>query len=103
MNVMSRYKPPAARTSGRIKVIAAGLFFILAGMLRVQAGIQVVKHWTGQPVFSWAAIATGGLLVILALIPGSWIARIAGTQSSKPTTGSPHELSEPTTPRDQSL
>jgi hypothetical protein len=44
-------------------------------------GVQVVTHWTGQPMFSWGLIAGGGLCILLALIPAAWIAKAAATDS----------------------
>jgi hypothetical protein len=39
-------------------------------------GIQVVRHWTGQPMFSWGLLAGGAVVVAAALIPDQWVLRL---------------------------
>jgi hypothetical protein len=43
-------------------------------------GVQVVTHWTGQPMFSLGLLAAGGLCILLAFIPTSWIGKAAITR-----------------------
>jgi hypothetical protein len=69
------------RPYGRLKLIGFGLALAIVGCLRLRAGVQVVPHWTGQPMFSWGLISGGGLCIPLALIPMSWIAKAATTDS----------------------
>jgi hypothetical protein len=42
---------------GRLKLAAAGFALAGVGIARLMQGIQVVTHWTGQPMFSWGLIA----------------------------------------------
>lgn len=82
MSGMKRHHlPPTVRPYGRLKLVGAGLLLAAVGSSRLLRGIQVVTHWTGQPMFSWGLIAAGGLCILLALIPLSWIARAASTPS----------------------
>jgi hypothetical protein len=62
---------------GRIKLIGAGVVLIGVGMALMRAAVQVVTHWTGQPMFSWGLVAAGLLCVVLAFIPISWIEKAA--------------------------
>jgi hypothetical protein len=73
--------PSTVRPYGRLKLVGAGLVLALVGSLRMAKGVQVVTHSTGQPMFSWGLLAAGGLCILLALIPTSWIAKAAITRS----------------------
>ena len=75
MRVMRHATPSTVRPYGRLKLVGAGLVLALVGFLRMAKGVQVVTHWTGQPMFSWGLLAAGGLCIILAVIPTSWIAK----------------------------
>ena len=68
---------------GRVKAIGAGLVLAAVGFLRLLGGVQVVTHWTGQPMFSWGLIAAGIICILSAFIPNSWVARAVGTNTSK--------------------
>ena len=83
MNTMRGSRVPPVRPYGRLKLVGAGLIFALAGTARLLRGVQVVTHWTGQPVFSWGLVAAGVICFGLALIPVSWIAHAAGARGSK--------------------
>jgi hypothetical protein len=72
---------PTVRPYGRLKLVGAGLALTVVGIAMLLRGVQVVTHWTGQPMFSWGLIAAGGLCILLALIPASWIAKAAATDS----------------------
>src|SRR5208337_1161878 len=69
------------RPYGRLKLVGAGLVLAFVGSILMARGIQVVRHWTGQPMFSWGFLAGGGLCILFALIPTSWIAKAASTRS----------------------
>jgi hypothetical protein len=71
---------------GRLKAICAGLIILAIGILRMRSGVQVVTHWTGQPMFSWGLITGGVLLIISAFIPQSWIAKAVGSRAQKKQT-----------------
>ena len=83
--MMSAMKPhqiqPTVRPYGRLKLVGAGLAITIVGVALLLRGVQVVTHGTGQPMFSWGLIAGGGLCILLALIPASWIAKAAATDS----------------------
>jgi hypothetical protein len=81
MSTMQRHKHPLVRPYGRLKLISAGLVLVLVGVVRMLRGVQVVTHWTGQPLFSWGLISAGGLCTLLAFIPMSWIVKVATTHS----------------------
>jgi hypothetical protein len=72
---------PTVRPYGRLKLVGAGLALAILGSVLLLRGVQVVTHWTGQPMFSWGLIAAGGLCVLLAVIPASWIAKAAATDA----------------------
>jgi hypothetical protein len=73
--------PPTVRPYGRLKLVGAGLALAIMGSALLLRGVQVVTHWTGQPMFSWGLIGAGGLCVLLAVIPSSWIAKAATIDS----------------------
>jgi hypothetical protein len=54
---------------GWLKAIGVGLILIAVGLLRLLGGVQVVTHWTGQPMFSWGLIAGGIVCILSAFIP----------------------------------
>jgi hypothetical protein len=81
MSIMQQHKQPVVRPYGRLKLIGAGLVLALVGIVRMLRGFQVVTHWTGQPLFSWGLISAGGICILLALIPMSWIAKASTTHS----------------------
>jgi len=58
------HAPPSVRPYGRLKLVGAGLVLTLVGSARLSRGVQVVTHWTGQPMFSWGLIAAGGLCLL---------------------------------------
>ena len=76
---------PLARPYGRLKLLGAGVVLAAFGGLRMAGDIQVVAHWTGQPVFSWGLVAAGGLCVLLAVLPTSWIVRASALRSRSRT------------------
>jgi hypothetical protein len=78
-----RRAPATVRPYGRIKLIGAGLVLALVGTARAFRGVQVVIHSNLQPVFSWGLIAGGGLCILLALIPSSWIVKAAATHPKR--------------------
>jgi hypothetical protein len=81
MGTMHDANAPIVRPYSRLKLIAAGLVFVLVGAARVASGVHVVTHWTGQPMFSWGLISAGALGILLACVPASWIAKAAITPS----------------------
>ena len=56
----------------RLKGIGAGGVLVVVGWLRLSAGVQVVTHWTGQPMFSFGLLASGLVLILASLLPG-WV------------------------------
>jgi Na+/melibiose symporter-like transporter len=74
---MHTHKTCASSPWGRFKLIGAGLVFAGVGVLLLRRGVQVVMHWTGQPMFSWGFVAAGVVCFVLAFIPTSWVAKAA--------------------------
>ena len=68
---------------GRLKALGAGLILIAVGILRILGGVQVVTHWTGQPMFSWGLVAAGIVCILSALIPVSWTSTAAGMPTGR--------------------
>jgi hypothetical protein len=66
-----------------MKLVGAGLILAGVGMAWMLNGVQVVRHGTGQPLFSWGLVASGLLCIVLAIIPGSWIVKAAETKPVK--------------------
>lgn len=82
MSTMKRHQlPPAVRPYGRLKLLGAGLALEVVGTALLLRGVQVVAHWTGQPIFSWGLITAGGVCVVLGVLPASWVAKAATTNS----------------------
>ena len=69
MGTMRGSNTPAVRPDGRLKLVGAGTVLALVGAARMARGVQVVTHWTGQPMFSWGLVGAGGLCIVLAFIP----------------------------------
>jgi hypothetical protein len=64
----------------RVKAIGAGAILVSIGYLRITAGIQVVTHWTGQPMFSFGLIAAGLVLIASAAIPERLISKLTNVK-----------------------
>jgi len=77
------HKTRASTSWGRMKLVAAGLVLAGVGIALLLRDVQVVKHWTGQPIFSWGLVAAGCLCIVLATIPDSWVAKAAETESKR--------------------
>jgi hypothetical protein len=80
---MHRSKTPAPSRWARLKLAGAGLILAGVGIAWMLNGVQVVRHSTGQPLFSWGLVASGVLCIILAMIPQSWIAKAAEAKHIK--------------------
>jgi hypothetical protein len=80
---MHTRKSQGSNRFARFKLISAGAVLAGVGLLWMERGIQVLRHWTGQPLFSWGLIATGLFCIVLALIPTSWIAKAAELPRAK--------------------
>ena len=61
---MHKNKGNANSRFGRLKAVGAGLILVTVGVLRMLGGVQVVTHWTGQPVFSWGLVAAGIVCIL---------------------------------------
>ena len=67
----------------RLRGIVAGFVLVIVGCLRLNAGVQVVTHWTGQPMFSFGLIAGGLVLILASLLPDSLVSRITAESKRK--------------------
>jgi hypothetical protein len=81
MSTMKRHEHPLVRPYGRLKLIGAGVVLTLVGVAQLMRGVQVQLTSRGQPMFSWGLISAGGLCILFALIPVSWIAKAAAIRS----------------------
>jgi hypothetical protein len=72
-------------------VIAGGLLVAFVGYSLLKAGKDVVTHWTGQPLYSVGLIVAGILLVVLSMIPSSWVSKAAAIDRHS---GRPQEKKE---------
>jgi hypothetical protein len=70
------YSGPSMKWKSRLKAISAGAILVAVGYLRIRGGMQVVTHWTGQPMFSCGLIAGGLLLIASAAIPKRLLSRL---------------------------
>ena len=54
-------------------------FFVLLafGLLRFSRGVIFILNWQAMPIYSGALIATGAVLIVLAMIPFSLIETVA--------------------------
>jgi hypothetical protein len=80
---MRRQRVPVGSGWARLKLIGTGLVLAGFGWLLELRGVQVVMHWTGQPLFSWGFIGAGLLCLVLACIPVSWVAKAAEIPRAK--------------------
>jgi len=80
---MHKNKGNANSRFGRLKAVGAGLILVTVGVLRMLGGVQVVTHWTGQPLFSWGLVAAGIVCILSAMVPLSWIAWAAQPPTGK--------------------
>ena len=87
LHTMHTDKGKANSRFGRLKALGAGLILVAVGVLRMLGGVQVVTHWTGQPMFSWGLVAAGIICIFSALVPASWIATAAGLPTKKGNSG----------------
>jgi hypothetical protein len=79
-------KERASNPWARLKLVGAGAALGGFGWALQHRGVQVVIHSNGQPMFSWGFIGAGLLCFVLALIPTSWVAKVAEI----PRTGAGH-------------
>ncbi len=69
---------------GRIKVAVGGAFFVVLGFSPEHRGKPEWTNYYGQNIFSVGIMVLGGLLIVLAVIPNSWVAKIAVVDKKKP-------------------
>lgn len=60
----------------RLKTFIAGAALAGVGYWRLAHGVDVVRHYTGQPMFSYGLIAAGVLLILFAALPERLINRL---------------------------
>jgi len=60
----------------RALMAAFGAFIVVVGEWRFSHGILFAINFYGMPFYSGAVIATGACVVLLAVIPISWIDRM---------------------------
>jgi hypothetical protein len=68
----------------RIKAIGGGAFFLLLGLLLQLRGRLAWTNYYGQNIFSAGILAFGGVIIVLALLPDSWVAKLAVVDKKRP-------------------
>ena len=68
----------------RLAVIGGGILLVVFGALKQQVGQFGWRNWYGQPVFSAGVISLGAVIIAVALIPSSWVAKFATLRSKRP-------------------
>ena len=66
-------KPKEFGIKNRLQAAAMGALLIFGGVFRLEYGVFVGFNWYRQPVFSHDLIAAGGVMILVALLPSSWI------------------------------
>jgi len=61
----------------RLGLVAWGAVFLALGVLRFSDGVLFIVNWQAMPIYSGAVIATGAVLIVLAMIPLSWLEIVA--------------------------
>jgi len=76
-----RFKSPVKR---RLSLIAGGVFFVIFGLLKQEQGKFAWTNWFGQNVFAAGVTALGGAMIVLALLPNSWVAKLVRVRKPAP-------------------
>jgi hypothetical protein len=61
----------------RLLVAAFGALFVFGGWFKIMHGTYYWTNRYGEPVYSTSLIATGAVILLLALLPSSWIENLA--------------------------
>ena len=88
----TRHEPQWER---RIKVAGGGAFFLVLGFILQHRGGLEWTNYYGQSIFSVGIMVLGGLLIVLAVIPNSWVAKIAVVDKKKPVRFRHHSTPHP--------
>ena len=64
--------------------VGGGAFFLLLGLFLQYQGKFEWTNYYGQNVFSFGIIVAGGLILVLGLLPNSWVAKVAVVDKKKP-------------------
>ncbi len=67
----------------RIWVAGGGAFFLLLGLFLQHQGKLAWTNYYGQNIFAAGVAALGGLIIVLALLPNSWVAKAAIVQQKR--------------------
>ena len=57
----------------RLVLVAWGAVFLAVGLLRFSDGVLFIVNWQAMPIYSGAVMVTGAVLIVLAMIPVSWV------------------------------
>ena len=79
-------RTPVVRPIGRTTIAAMGLVFVLVGIARLRMGVQVISNSRGLPIWSSGIIGVGIVVILLALVPSSWIASSAAIKPPRSKT-----------------
>jgi hypothetical protein len=70
-------KLPVSAVKVRLQLVACAVPFLALGIVRLSHGIHVVLNCQAMPMYSAALVGTGLTFLLLAIIPFSWLDRIA--------------------------
>ena len=76
--------PHEAQWKRRIRVAGGGVFFLVLGFILQHAGKLQWTNYFGQNIFSVGVIVVGALIIASALLPNSWVARLAAVEKKRP-------------------
>jgi hypothetical protein len=57
----------------RLGLVLWGVVLLALGLLRFSDGVLFIINWQSMPIYAGALIATGAGLIMLAMIPFSWV------------------------------
>jgi hypothetical protein len=86
---MAGHKPRAVKRSvfgikQRLGLLTFGGVFLAFGLFRFSHGVLFIVNWQAMPVYSGGVIATGTVLIVLAMIPSAWIEPVVHWLSKLP-------------------
>jgi hypothetical protein len=84
---VDRHKPKAAKRFAfalgpRLLVATFGGLLIFGGFFRLSHGVLFALNYYSLPVFSGGQIAVGVVVVLVAMIPSSWLEKTAAWLAS---------------------
>lgn len=78
----SKYK---ASLKSRLKLIVSGFFLLIFGLMAEWQGQLLWTNWFGQQIFAMGVAALGAAIVVLGLIPSSWLIKVSLVTRKRPS------------------